>query len=210
MSTSGETNFNAYREARGGVNHDGTPTPKWDALTDEVREGWEHAAAKVARDHHNQQFHFLTKALHLFAASMRPPTPPPEDKNAKALDLRERLACMLLIETHKATLKGDLPGANDWGASASVHAVSCAENLVKALGYDLGEKEPGYFDSDEDCADSAQEEREIAVGSVVMKKRRMTVRAINEEGRTVTVNWFDDQDRVHTDRLISDDLTVVG
>lgn len=44
-TTPGERAFAAYRAARGGKNHDGTPTPVWAELTDGVREGWEAAAA---------------------------------------------------------------------------------------------------------------------------------------------------------------------
>jgi len=47
--TIGQTAFDAYRAFRGGRNHDGTPTPTWDDLTDDVRAGWEAAAAAVAR-----------------------------------------------------------------------------------------------------------------------------------------------------------------
>lgn len=43
----GRRAFDAYREKRGGKNHDGTPTPTWDELTDGVREGWIAAAAAV-------------------------------------------------------------------------------------------------------------------------------------------------------------------
>lgn len=45
--SAGEVAFEAYREARGGVNHDGTPTPRWAALGAGVRAGWEAAAAAV-------------------------------------------------------------------------------------------------------------------------------------------------------------------
>lgn len=46
-ATPGERAWTAYRAARGGKNHDGTPTPTWAELTDGVREGWEAAAAAV-------------------------------------------------------------------------------------------------------------------------------------------------------------------
>lgn len=45
----GRVAFEAYTTKRGGRNHDGTPTPAWDALTDGVRDGWE-AAASAARE----------------------------------------------------------------------------------------------------------------------------------------------------------------
>lgn len=41
----GRAAFEAYRVARGGVNHDGTQTPSWEHLTDGVRDGWEAAGA---------------------------------------------------------------------------------------------------------------------------------------------------------------------
>lgn len=43
----GRVAFEAYRVSRGEKNHDGTPMPTWDALTDGVREGWNAAAAAV-------------------------------------------------------------------------------------------------------------------------------------------------------------------
>lgn len=44
----GKIAFDAYREARGGKNHDGSPTPTWEQVGDGVRDGWESSAAKVA------------------------------------------------------------------------------------------------------------------------------------------------------------------
>ena len=46
--TSGEIAFRAYREKRGGKNHDGSPTPTWADLGDDIRSAWE-AAAEAAR-----------------------------------------------------------------------------------------------------------------------------------------------------------------
>lgn len=48
--TLGEKAFNAYRERRGGKNHDGTPTPTWEQLTPEIRDAWG-VAASAAVDH---------------------------------------------------------------------------------------------------------------------------------------------------------------
>lgn len=45
----GQVTFEAYSAKRGGKNHDGTPTPKWDALTEGVREGWEAGAIEAVR-----------------------------------------------------------------------------------------------------------------------------------------------------------------
>lgn len=44
----GKVAFEAYSAARGGKNHDGSPTPVWEALGEGVRSGWE-AAALAAR-----------------------------------------------------------------------------------------------------------------------------------------------------------------
>jgi len=44
----GRAAFEAYRAHRGGVNHDGTPTPTWEDLGEPVRAGWNAAAAAVA------------------------------------------------------------------------------------------------------------------------------------------------------------------
>lgn len=46
--TNGQVAFEAYVAERGGKNHDGSDTPPWDALGDEVRGGWEAAARAVA------------------------------------------------------------------------------------------------------------------------------------------------------------------
>lgn len=43
--TAGQAAFEAYRRARGGKNHDGSPTPTWDEVGDGVRLGWESAAS---------------------------------------------------------------------------------------------------------------------------------------------------------------------
>lgn len=45
----GQVAFEAYNAARGGLTHDGKPTPPWDALGDGVRAGWE-AAARATVD----------------------------------------------------------------------------------------------------------------------------------------------------------------
>jgi hypothetical protein len=47
--TLGQIAFEAYRTKRGGINHDGTPTPTWDMLTPEIREAWE-VSAKASVD----------------------------------------------------------------------------------------------------------------------------------------------------------------
>lgn len=47
--TLGQINFEAYDRARGGLTHDGKPTPKWDALGDGVRSGWEAGALEAVR-----------------------------------------------------------------------------------------------------------------------------------------------------------------
>lgn len=44
----GSLNFNAYNARRGGVTHDGKPTPPWDSLPSGVREGWGAGACAVA------------------------------------------------------------------------------------------------------------------------------------------------------------------
>lgn len=44
----GQTNFDAYNEAAGGLTHDGKPIPTWDKLTDQVRANWEAGAKAVA------------------------------------------------------------------------------------------------------------------------------------------------------------------
>ena len=50
----GQVAFEAYRKHRGGVNHDGAPTPVWLELTEEIRAAWDAAAtaaiAQVSRD----------------------------------------------------------------------------------------------------------------------------------------------------------------
>lgn len=45
----GETAFDAYNEAKGGVTYDGKPIPTWDKLTPDVRAAWE-AAGVAVRD----------------------------------------------------------------------------------------------------------------------------------------------------------------
>lgn len=47
MKSLGRVAFEAYSEARGGRNHDGTPTPTWEELGDGVRSGWDAAASAV-------------------------------------------------------------------------------------------------------------------------------------------------------------------
>lgn len=47
MKSSGQIAFEAYNASRGGVTHDGRPTPPWEELGDGVREGWEAAARAV-------------------------------------------------------------------------------------------------------------------------------------------------------------------
>lgn len=44
----GQVAFEAYDRERGGLTHDGKPTPKWADLGDGIRKGWE-VAAKAAR-----------------------------------------------------------------------------------------------------------------------------------------------------------------
>jgi hypothetical protein len=45
--TLGQVAFEAYNESRGGLTHDGKPTPPWESLGDGVRSGWEAAAIAV-------------------------------------------------------------------------------------------------------------------------------------------------------------------
>lgn len=45
--TLGQIAFEAYSHERGGKNHDGTPTPPWDALGKGVQDGWWAAAAAI-------------------------------------------------------------------------------------------------------------------------------------------------------------------
>ncbi len=47
MKTHGQVAFEAYNAARGGVTHDGKPTPPWEDLGDGVRSGWEAAAREL-------------------------------------------------------------------------------------------------------------------------------------------------------------------
>lgn len=47
MSTLGEIAFNAYNQIRGGVTHDGKPTPPWNDLGKPIRAAWEAAALAV-------------------------------------------------------------------------------------------------------------------------------------------------------------------
>ncbi len=47
--TLGQIAFEAYSEERGGKNHDGTETPSWEELGDDVHCGWEMAALEVAK-----------------------------------------------------------------------------------------------------------------------------------------------------------------
>lgn len=49
-SDMGRVTFNAYRAQRGGKNHDGSPTPTWEQLTEGVRDGWTAAAAAALGD----------------------------------------------------------------------------------------------------------------------------------------------------------------
>lgn len=50
--STGQVNFEAYCAERGGKNHDGTATPKWEDLGDGVRAGWEAGArATLAHAH---------------------------------------------------------------------------------------------------------------------------------------------------------------
>jgi hypothetical protein len=50
--SAGQVNFEAYCAERGGKNHDGTPTPKWEDLGDGVRAGWEAGARAVLAQAH--------------------------------------------------------------------------------------------------------------------------------------------------------------
>lgn len=43
----GRVNFEGYNASRGGLTHDGKPTPGWDALPQGVRDGWEAGASAV-------------------------------------------------------------------------------------------------------------------------------------------------------------------
>ena len=45
--TLGEIAFNAYNQIRGGVTHDGKPTPPWSDLGKPIRAAWEAAALAV-------------------------------------------------------------------------------------------------------------------------------------------------------------------
>lgn len=42
-----QLNFEAYAAAVGGITYDGKPIPKWDDLTQTVRDGWAAGAAAV-------------------------------------------------------------------------------------------------------------------------------------------------------------------
>lgn len=45
----GQINFDAYNAERGGLTHDGKPTPPWDVLGDGVRNGWTAGALAVLK-----------------------------------------------------------------------------------------------------------------------------------------------------------------
>lgn len=42
--------FEAYDKDRGGLNHLGKPTPKWDELPEEIRHAWQAAALAVGAE----------------------------------------------------------------------------------------------------------------------------------------------------------------
>jgi|GEM_PF-4047399 len=44
----GQINFERYNEARGGLTYDGKPVPGWDVIPQGIRDGWEHAAHRLA------------------------------------------------------------------------------------------------------------------------------------------------------------------
>lgn len=44
----GQVAFERYNEARGGLTYDGKPVPGWDVIPQGIRDGWEHAAHRLA------------------------------------------------------------------------------------------------------------------------------------------------------------------
>lgn len=44
----GQIAFERYNEARGGLTYDGKPVPGWDVIPQGIRDGWEHAAHRLA------------------------------------------------------------------------------------------------------------------------------------------------------------------